>query len=279
MAQGPSYRKGEIVEIFYRMSKEEGYFPVDSLAMRCLRPRFGRTDGWMRATIEEDWPSSSGTTVHVRHLHQLWSDRYGQALNPERDRDMVVAVPPWDVRRPSTEARRVTLSLLIVRWGGQETEFNMEQWGAASSSTSDAYVSAFVDATVYERLGPDYEVFTVFVTSGADLARLQPAAIVPMMTGRHRAGCYFLWPVMCQDGADELESGMVEQACTLHAPCMCMDEQAAYIGHYMVDYIVHWKAHSIVHSTVHCIAARRNRRHLGRRHAGDRARRRAGARS
>ena len=219
MVQDPTYRTGEIVEIFYRMSNEEGYFPVDSLAMRCLRPRFGRTDGWMRAMVVEDWPSSSGTSVRVRHLHQLWSDRYGQALNPERDRDMVVSVPPSDVRRPSEATRRVTLSLLIVRWGGQETEFNMEQWGAASSSTSDAYVSSFVDATVYDRLGPDYEVFTVFVTSGADLAKVQPAAIVPAMTGRHRAACYFLWPVMAQDGADELESGMVEQAAYFEVVC------------------------------------------------------------
>ena len=165
MVQEPTYRTGETVEIFYRMSNEEGYFPVDSLAMRCLRPRFGRTDGWMRAVVVEDWPLSTSSStfnadhlkvghVKVRHLHQLWSDRYGQALNPERDRDMVVAVPPCDVRRPSEATRRVTLSLLVVRWGGQETDFNMEQWGAASSSTSDAYVSSFVDATVYERLGP-----------------------------------------------------------------------------------------------------------------------------
>ena len=41
---------------------------------------------------------------------------------------------------------------------------------------------------------------------------MQPAAIVPVMSGVHRAACYFLWPVMAQDGGDELESGMVEQA-------------------------------------------------------------------
>lgn len=195
-----SYRTGEIVEIFYRFSKEEGYFPVPSLAVRCLRPRFGRTDGWMRARVVEDWPESgaSTTSIRVRHLHQLWADRYGQALNPERDRDMVVSVPLSDVRRPGSAPQSVTLSLLVVRWGGQETEFNIEQWGAASSSTSDAYVSAFIDGTVYDRLGPDYEVFSVFVTSGDDLAKLQPAAIVPSMTGRHRAACYFLWPVTAQ---------------------------------------------------------------------------------
>ena len=67
-----SYRTGEIVEIFYRFSKEEGYFPVPSLAVRCLRPRFGRTDGWMRARVVEDWPESgaSTTSIRVRHLQR-----------------------------------------------------------------------------------------------------------------------------------------------------------------------------------------------------------------
>ena len=27
---------------------------------------------------------------------------------------------------------------------------------------------------------------------------MQPAAIVPVMSGVHRAACYFLWPVMAQ---------------------------------------------------------------------------------
>jgi len=104
----------------------------------------------------------------------------------------------------------VTLSMLIVRWGGEETDFNVEQWGAASSSTSDTYVKTFVDQIVYTRLGPDYEVFTVFVSSGTEMGRIQPAAICQAMTGRHKAGLYFLWPVMAQDGAID-ESGMVEQ--------------------------------------------------------------------
>ena len=41
-------------------------------------------------------------------------------------------------------------------------------------------------------------MFTVFVNSGADLLKMQPAAIVPVMSGVHRAACYFLWPVMAQ---------------------------------------------------------------------------------
>lgn len=217
------YREGELVEVFYRMNQEEGYFPVPNHAARCLKPRFGRTDGWMTARVIEDWPperqvgeppGKRTAPVRVRHIHELWANRYGQSLDPERDRDMVVFVTPCDVRPlppPGKETTQVTLSLLIVRWGGEETDFNVEQWGAASSSTSDAYVSTFVDSTVYRRLGPDYEVFTAFVTSGADLAKLQPSAICASMTGRHKAGCYFLWPVMAQD-VDVHESGMVDQS-------------------------------------------------------------------
>ena len=36
------------------------------------------------------------------------------------------------------------------------------------------------------------------MNSGADLLKMQPAAIVPVMSGVHRAACYFLWPVMAQ---------------------------------------------------------------------------------
>ena len=113
---------------------------------------------------------------------------------------MVMNYPRTDVRMPPAAPWSPALSLLVVRWGGEETEFNVEQWGSASASTSSAYVSAFLDKTVYPTLGPDYEVISVFVTSGLDMARLGPATVCAMMRGRHRAGCYFLWPVMHQDG-------------------------------------------------------------------------------
>ena len=209
------YATGELVEVFYRMDREEGYFPVANLGARSLKPRFGRTDGWMLARVQVDFMddgTTPGTRVCVRHTHQLWSDRYGRALDPERDRDMIVHYVPSEVRRPSRVAQPPTLSLFVVRWGGEETHFNVEQWGAASASVSDAYVRSFVDGTVYERLGPDYEVFTAFVASGKDMAKLQPAAVCQSMSGRHRAACYFLWPVMAQDG-EAHESGMLEEGC------------------------------------------------------------------
>ena len=224
------YAAGTEIEVFYRLERDgEGYFPVPNYAARCLKPRFGQTDGWVVAKVLVAWPpdasdhpgESHGSSVwnapvRVIHSHELWADRYGQALDPERERDMVMDYPPCDTRPllplPGEPPRAPpTLSLLVVRWGGEETQFNVEQWGAASASTSSAYVSAFIDSSVYPMLGPDYEVITVFVTSGADLAKLGPAAVCAMMRGRHRAACYFLWPVMHQDG-EVHESGMVDQS-------------------------------------------------------------------
>lgn len=214
-----TYLAGTLVEVFHRLERDgEGYFPVSNLAARCLKPRFGMTDGWVIAKVLEDWPppqgAQKGKGVRVMHTGQLWADRYGQTLNPERERDMVMDYPQCDVRPlpvPGEPPYVPTLSLLIIRWGGEETQFNVEQWGSASASTSSAYVSAFVDSTIYPVLGPDYEVFSVFVTSGFDLARIGPASLCQSLRGKHRAACYFLWPVMHQDG-EVHESGMLDQS-------------------------------------------------------------------
>ena len=51
------YRKGDFVEVFYRMGSDDGgYFPVVTPSAGQLRPRFGRSDGWIGARIEDDWP-------------------------------------------------------------------------------------------------------------------------------------------------------------------------------------------------------------------------------
>jgi len=214
------YAAGSEVEVFYRLTRDgEGFFPVPNQAARCFKPRFGMTDGWVVARVLDDWPppgtpSEDAAPVRVMHTHQLWADKYGQTLDPQRERDMVLSYPARDVRplpKPGDATFVPTLSLLVVRWGGEETDFNVAQWGSASASTSSAYVSAFLDATVYPVLGPDYEVISVFVTSGFDLARLGPAALCPLLRGKHRAACYFLWPVMHQDG-EVHESGMLDQS-------------------------------------------------------------------
>lgn len=215
----PSFRRGDVVEAFYRSNQDggDGYFPVATAAAGTLRPRFGRTDGWMPATVEEDWPPPGLPTpgrVRIRHTHPFWSNRRGERLDPYCDKDMVVGMPTCDVRRPppfgSPEAA-LPLSIFVVRWGGEQTQFNREQWGAASASVSDDYVEAVLDGTVYRRLGPNYEVYTAWVESGADLARLQPSAVMATLSGRHTAGLYFLWPIAAQDGGDVDQSGMVRE--------------------------------------------------------------------
>ena len=213
------YKRGEMVEVFYRMGRDDGcYFPVASQAAVCLRPRFGKSDGWMMACVEEDWPpppnaangggQNSNGRIRVRHTHTAWSNRRGERLDPFDDRDMVVMMGPADVRRPVPDYSPA-VSLFVVRWGGEQTPFNNDQWGQASSSVSDDYVDYVLDGTLYPRLGPDYEVITAFVESGADMRKLQASAIGPMLRGRHVCALYFLWPVMAQDGGDVEQSGMV----------------------------------------------------------------------
>ena len=184
------YRRGEQVEVFYRMGMDDGcYFPVATPSAGQLRPRFGRSDGWIAARVEEDWPpppdSHPGaphfhSRVRVRHTHPLWSNKRGERLDPFDDRDMVVFMLPSDVRRPAGPEYTPALSILVVRWGGEQTVFNDDQWGQASSSVSDAYVDHVLDRTLYHRLGPDYEVVTAFVESGSDLRKLQAPPMAQM---------------------------------------------------------------------------------------------------
>jgi hypothetical protein len=203
---------GDLVDVFYRLSQDDGgYFPVAFAAAGSMRPRFGRTDGWIAAVVEEDWaPAPAGSNnppVRLRHTHPYWSNRDGERLNPADPTDMVVRMHRRDVRR-HTESRAVALSVLAVRWGGEPTLFNEEQWGRASASVSDTYISAFVDGTLYECLGPDYEVLSAYVQTTNDLMRLQPSTVLAQMHGRHRCACYFLWPTATQDGCS-YQSGMV----------------------------------------------------------------------
>ena len=108
------------------------------------------------------------------------------------------------------------LSVVAVRWGGGATAFNTAQWGATSASVSDTYIDYFTNAVLYAALGPAYEVQSVFVERGDDLDRLQPAALLPLLRGRHKCACFFLWPTMVTDGAVQ-QMGMLHAAAALQA--------------------------------------------------------------
>ena len=70
--------------------------------------------------------------VRLRHTHPHWVNREGERLDPAKDSDMVVNVARADVRHPIAEGDAaggapVSLSVLVVRWGGEPTRFNEEQ--------------------------------------------------------------------------------------------------------------------------------------------------------
>jgi hypothetical protein len=162
-----SLSKGDRVEVFYRRSQDPyGYFPVDNPYCGLMRPRLGRTDGWIAAQVEEDWPPAeplrtlltNPPPVRIRHTHPHWSNAEGQRLNPEDDTDMLVSVARREVRLPPAVRAPPALSLLVVRWGGEPGHFNEEQWGRASATSSDKYIHTFLDGACFAALGPDYEV-------------------------------------------------------------------------------------------------------------------------
>lgn len=166
------FREGDFVDVFYRISQDSGhYFPVANAASGTLRPRYGRTDGWMRAVLAEDWPLGQAAlvgdlgatgSVRVRHTHPFWVNPAGELLDVSNESNMVVTVEARDVR-PASDGRltaRPTLSVFVVRWGGEHTKFNNEEWGGAGASVSEQYIEWFLDKCVYATLGPDYEVCT-----------------------------------------------------------------------------------------------------------------------
>lgn len=136
----PRYCRGDRVQVFYRANADPGgYFPVPNLAAGCLRPRFGRTDGWIDALVEADWPPVDASLtdessaeryprIRIRHTHSNWSNRHGERLNPDEDSDMVLWMDAADVRHMGPDVNPVvSLSVLVVRWGGEQTQFNVEQ--------------------------------------------------------------------------------------------------------------------------------------------------------
>jgi len=81
------------------------------------------------------------------------------------------------VRVPPPPTWRESLSLVVVRWGDYHgpDAFKEAEWGPASATVTDKHVSALCDGALYTRIGPDYEVLSIFVECAADLARVQPA--------------------------------------------------------------------------------------------------------
>ncbi len=119
-----------------------------------------------------------------------------------RDRsNMVLRMHPQDIRKkPKFEGLEnysqnygvptpPKISFLEVRWGGKEEVCTTtEQWGHANSSVHDMYIELFYEGTVYKRLGPDYEVMTVWISSSNDFAKLNAAHLFSQLRGKYKVG-------------------------------------------------------------------------------------------
>ena len=225
---------GDRVEVFFRSRIDElGCFPVTDALSAQLRPRFGWTDCWVPARVLEERAAGD---VLVCHTHPLWSNRGGDLLC---DRELAAtaaaaaAACNSDKSGSAEEATKLAsaagctgcfsradvrvfgdgiaapvMSVVVVRWGGETTDFNEAQWGALSSSVSDRYIHSFLDQ-MYACLGPAYEVLSIFVETGADLARVPlGGTLSSLLRGSHRCALYFLWPTLAQDGGEQ-QMGML----------------------------------------------------------------------
>ena len=249
MAASASYSAGDAVEVFFRigLDRRGGYVPVQDESSSLLQPLVGFTDGWVAAIVLCDWPrpEDAAAPVYVCHAHAHWCTKEGDVMTPVQRKEAATAAAavramephaaelardagcaaffaPLDVRNVANSgvARPVPcISLLVVRWGSPTTPFDDAEWGGQpgeevplsglSASVSNQYIGAVCDETLHRRLGPNYEVLSVFVRSSDDLARLQYSDLAARLRGRHKCGLYFLWPTRFRDGSPKQQVGMV----------------------------------------------------------------------
>ncbi|KAJ1461161.1 hypothetical protein M885DRAFT_494763 [Pelagophyceae sp. CCMP2097] len=212
---GVGWKKGDSVEVFYRLLEQDsgGYFPVERAADAIRAPRLARTDGWVPATVEHDFDphKCEHDRVVVRHVHPYWIDNRGTWLDMEEDTNCIQSFARNRVRaRPATQGYRrdaepkPLLSLLLVRWGGEESPEPCDgsqagSWGMSGSTISTTYIRKLL-AAVYAELGDRYECYTLFVETAAEMDRVDERRVAASLQGCHVGAMYLLWPTQFDDG-------------------------------------------------------------------------------
>merc|ERR1719191_2543971 len=115
-------------------------------------------------------------------------------------------VLPSQIRKKgeaSEAQQQPKVSMLMVRWGGEQPVNPVTEgaggWGQIGSTPSDNYINGFED-TVFELLGPTYEIISVFFQNSAELEKISPGLLRQMAQGQHIGALYFMWPIIFQDG-------------------------------------------------------------------------------
>lgn len=206
-------QSGELVDVFHRYAQDpNGYFMVQHPTSGLLHPSVGRTDGWTAARVSEAWdiqyfdPSNYKTWVEIQWTHPTWYNRRGHRLDVSTPSMVTQRVLPEQIRQqhaPSEAQRQPRVSLLHVRWGGEQPVNPVTEgaggWGAIGSTPSDNYINGLEDH-IFQTFGPTYEIISCFIQSSAELGKLAPPLLRHLMRGQHVGALYFLWPIAFQDG-------------------------------------------------------------------------------
>eukprot|EP00927_Polykrikos_kofoidii_P081698 TRINITY_DN793_c0_g1_i2.p1 TRINITY_DN793_c0_g1~~TRINITY_DN793_c0_g1_i2.p1 ORF type:complete len:561 (-),score=68.01 TRINITY_DN793_c0_g1_i2:190-1872(-) len=204
---------GELVDVFHRYTQDpNGYFMVKNRSCGVLHPSVGWTDGWTEARINEAWsierynPSDYRTWIEIQWMHPLWYNRRGHRLDTSNAKMVTQRVTPEQIRKrdePSEANETPRLTLVHIRWGGERPVNPVTEgaggWGQIGSTPSDNYINGWED-TVFQTLGPTYEIISVFFQRSEELLKISPALLCHMARGKHIGALYFMWPIIFQDG-------------------------------------------------------------------------------
>lgn len=208
-----SLQAGEVVDVFHRYCQDpNGYFMVQHSGLGLMHPSVGRTDGWTAARVSEAWDlqhfnrDDYKTWVEIQWMHPTWYNRRGHKLDVNTPSMVTQRVLPEQIRQrhmPSEAQRPPRLTLFHVRWGGEQPVNPVTEgaggWGQIGATPSDNYINGWEDS-VFQALGPTYEIISAFLQGSDELGKLSPPLVRHMFRGQHVGAAYFLWPIAFQDG-------------------------------------------------------------------------------
>lgn len=199
-------RKGDSVDAFFNFfDHPKGYRPLGIAGMARTSPVLGKSQGWMAATIVEDFDPGRFDT----HDKETWvlvrfNGRFADPLCESIWTELEpMRVTPTKVRTVlgDTGCAPPSLSVLVVRWHDYYerqgySDFDITREGSVRDFfMGDAFSG---DHCVDAVLEDDYEVFTAFVSTNEDLRRISEHWANAQLQGRHRAAMYYLWPGQIQ---------------------------------------------------------------------------------
>ncbi|CAE7029019.1 unnamed protein product [Symbiodinium natans] len=204
---------GEPVDVFHRYCQDpNGYFMAQTGSSGLLHPSIGKTDAWTTAVVNEHWdaqyynPQDYNTWVQIRWTHPTWYNRRGHRLDVKNPSMVTQRVMPEQIRqrgKPSEAQQQPKLSLLHIRWGGQQPVNPVTEgaggWGQIGSTPSDNYINSWEDS-VFRALGPNYEIISVFFQNSEELSKVCAPLVKTLLRGEHVGALYFMWPIAFQDG-------------------------------------------------------------------------------